>query len=108
MSDPVTYSATLPLWRASVEVVAAHLAARRGQVGTRAGRRALGCFDQAVLALRWMLDATRVAQLAVDNVLMRPGSHRGSSVGSSTSSGSLLVAAWWCVPGFSGSSQLRV
>ena len=76
MSDPVTYSAVLPLSRASVEVVADHLAARRAQMGTRAGRRALGCFDQAVLALRWMLDATRLTQLAVDNTLSLSTTYR--------------------------------
>ena len=69
MSDPVTYTAVLPLSRSSVDFVADHLAARRAQVGTRTGRRTLGCFDQAVLALRWMLDATRIAQLATDNAM---------------------------------------
>jgi hypothetical protein len=32
-----------------------------------ARRRALGCYRQAVLVLRWLLDATRLAQLAADN-----------------------------------------
>ena len=43
------------------------LAAERRRRGTRGRRRALGCYRQAVLVLRWFLDATRVAQLAVDN-----------------------------------------
>ena len=39
----------------------------RRELGTRRGRRALGCYRQAVLVIRWFLDGTRVAQLAVDN-----------------------------------------
>jgi hypothetical protein len=38
-------------------------------VGTRAGTRALGCFAQAVMILRWFLDGTRLAQLARDNTI---------------------------------------
>ena len=37
------------------------------RTGTRRGTRALGPFRQAVLALRWLLDATRVRRLAADN-----------------------------------------
>jgi hypothetical protein len=33
----------------------------------RKGRRALGCFAQAVLILRWFIDGTRIRQLATDN-----------------------------------------
>jgi DDE superfamily endonuclease len=33
--------------------------------------RALGCFKQAVLVLRWLLDGTRVTQLAADNQISR-------------------------------------
>jgi hypothetical protein len=39
--------------------------------GTRAGTRALSCFKQAVLVIRWFLDGTRVAQLALDNAIGR-------------------------------------
>jgi DDE superfamily endonuclease len=45
------------------------LHAERQRRGSRAGRRALGCFAQAVLVLRWFLDGTRVAQLAADNAI---------------------------------------
>ncbi|WP_372452754.1 HARBI1 family protein [Pseudonocardia nigra] len=43
------------------------LAGERCERGTRQGRGALGPWRHAVLVLRWFLDATRVAQLAVDN-----------------------------------------
>ncbi len=36
---------------------------------TRKGRRSLGCYRHAVLVLRWFLDGTRVAQLAIGNQL---------------------------------------
>jgi hypothetical protein len=45
------------------------LNAERLRRGTRTGRRALGCFKQAVLILRWFLDGTRIAQLATDNAI---------------------------------------
>jgi hypothetical protein len=45
------------------------LHAERRRRGTRKGRRALGCFTQAVLILRWFLDGTRLAQLAADNAI---------------------------------------
>jgi hypothetical protein len=41
----------------------------RQRLGTRAGTRSLGCFKQAVLVLRWLLDATKVKQLALDNTI---------------------------------------
>ncbi|GAA2642120.1 hypothetical protein GCM10010399_89980 [Dactylosporangium fulvum] len=41
----------------------------RHRRGTRTGRRALGCFKQAVLVIRWFLDGTRVKQLAHDNAI---------------------------------------
>jgi len=44
-------------------------ACRASAAGTRAGRRASGCFAQAVLVLRWCLDGTRMAQLAADNAM---------------------------------------
>lgn len=69
MLDAVTYTATLPVTRATVEELAALLFARRLEIGTRANRRSLGCFDQAVAFLRWMIDATKIAALAVDNAI---------------------------------------
>src|SRR3954451_6572977 len=67
MSDPVTYTAVLPVTEETVLFVSALLAAERRRRGTRRGRRALGCYRQAVLILRWFLDGTRLAQLAIDN-----------------------------------------
>jgi hypothetical protein len=41
--------------------VSALLAVERCRRGTRARRRALGCYRQAVLVLRWFVDGTRLA-----------------------------------------------
>ncbi len=76
MNDPVTYTAVLPLSRPSVDFVADHLVAHRARLGTRTGRRVLGCLEQAVLALRWMLDGTRIAQLSVDNAMSLSTAYR--------------------------------
>jgi hypothetical protein len=65
--DPIVFSAALPVSRETVYFLARLLHQRRQEMGTRRGTRALGPFKQAVLVLRWFLDATRVAQLAVDN-----------------------------------------
>ena len=67
MPDAVTYTAALPISRPTVEHVAALLTAHQRHVGTRKGRRALGAFAQAVMFLRWILDAAKPARLAVDN-----------------------------------------
>jgi len=65
--DPVSYTAVLPIGESTVAFVSGLLSGQRARRGTRRGRRALGCYRQAVLVLRWFLDATRVAQLAADN-----------------------------------------
>jgi hypothetical protein len=52
-----------------VNFLAGLLAAERLRRGTRADTRALSCHDQAVLALRWFLDGTRMSQLARDNAI---------------------------------------
>ncbi|HYX97801.1 MAG TPA: transposase family protein, partial [Geodermatophilus sp.] len=44
--------------------------------GTRGRRRALGCYQQAVLVLRWFLDGTRLAQLAADHRIGRSTAYR--------------------------------
>ena len=67
MADPVTYTAVLPISRQTVERIAVLLHAHRRQLHTRSGRRSLGCFTQAVMFCRWMLQATRVRQLAIDH-----------------------------------------
>jgi len=67
----VTYTATLPVGEHTVLFLSGLLYAERRRLGTRAGRRSLGCYRQAVLVLRWLLDGTRVTQLAVDNQVSR-------------------------------------
>jgi hypothetical protein len=76
VSDPVTYTAVLPVDEDAVQFVSALLAADRRRRRTRAGRRALGCYRQAVLVLRWFLDGTRLTQLAADNDIGRSTSYR--------------------------------
>jgi hypothetical protein len=67
VSDPVTYTAVLPIGDPTAVHLSQLLADQRRERGTRAGRRALGTWRQAVLVLRWFLDVTRIAQLAFDN-----------------------------------------
>lgn len=68
----VTYTATLPVQKQTVQYLSRLLHAERVRRGTRKGRRALTPFKQAVLVLRWLLlDGTRVAQLALDNAIGR-------------------------------------
>jgi hypothetical protein len=67
VSDPVSYSAVLPIGESTTAFVAGLLDTEWRRRRTRRGRRALGSFAQAVLVLRWFLDGTRVAQLARDN-----------------------------------------
>jgi hypothetical protein len=65
----VTYTATLPVREHTVLYLSELLHAERQRLGTRTGTRALGCFKQAILVLRWLLDGTRVKQLALDNTI---------------------------------------
>jgi hypothetical protein len=51
-------------------------AAERRRRGTRGRRRALDCYRQAVLVLRWFFDGTRLAQLAIDNRIGRSTAYR--------------------------------
>jgi hypothetical protein len=76
VSDPVTYSAVLPVAEETVLFVSRLLAAERRRRGTRARRRALGCYRQAVLVLRWFYDGTRLAQLAADNTISASTAYR--------------------------------
>ncbi len=69
MAISVTYAAVLTAPEETVLFVASLLHAERQRRGTRTGRRALGCFAQAVLVLRWFIDNTRLAQLATDNAI---------------------------------------
>jgi hypothetical protein len=76
VSDPVTYSAVLPVSEQTVLFVSRLLAAERRRRSTRARRRPLGCYRQAVLVLRWLLDGSRLAQLAADNRIGRSTAYR--------------------------------
>src|SRR4051794_29771148 len=76
MADPVTYTAVLPVSEETVQFVSGLLAAERRRRGTRSRRRALGCYRQAVLILRWFLDGIRLAQLAADNPISGSTAHR--------------------------------
>lgn len=76
MSDLVTYTAVLPIGQSAVAFVSKLLAAERARRGTRHGRRALSCSRQAVLVLRWLLDATRLSQLAADNQVSSSTAYR--------------------------------
>src|SRR3954467_8573829 len=76
MSDPVTYSAVLPVPEETVLFASGLLAAEQRRRRTRRRRRALGCYRQAVMVLRWFLDGTRLAQLAADNRIGRSTAYR--------------------------------
>jgi DDE superfamily endonuclease len=76
VSDPVTYTAVLPVEEPTVQFVSALLAADRRRRRARPKRRALGCYRQAVLVLRWFLDGSRLAQLAADNDIGRSTAYR--------------------------------
>ncbi|WP_308283296.1 transposase family protein [Pseudonocardia nigra] len=65
----VTYQAVLDIEEDTVELLAGLLADERTRRGTRAGTRALEPRQQAVLALRWFLDDTRISELARDNAI---------------------------------------
>ncbi|MET9914878.1 transposase family protein [Streptomyces sp. NPDC006476] len=76
MPTRVTYTAVLDVRRSTAEHLARLLRDRRAEIGTRCGRRALGCFKQAVLILRWFIGGTRLAQLARDNSLSTSTAYR--------------------------------
>ncbi|WP_432545866.1 transposase family protein [Kineococcus sp. SYSU DK004] len=61
------YRASLDVSRDLAQAVARLLSVHRGRIGTRRGRRSLGCFAQAVLLLRFKRQRTAVADLARDN-----------------------------------------
>ncbi len=63
----VTYQAVLDASEDSVLFLSGLLHAERIRRGTRTDTRALGTYKQAVLALRWLFDDTRMSQLARDN-----------------------------------------
>lgn len=63
----IAHPAMLDVARPHVQRLAALLATERRARKTRRGRRALTCWWQAVLVLRWLRDGTRVHRLAADH-----------------------------------------
>jgi DDE superfamily endonuclease len=95
----VTYTAALPVREETVLFLSGLPHAERQRLGTRAGTRGLGCFKQAILVLRWLLDGTRITQLANDNQISRSTGytylHEGITVLAARAPGlsSVLLAA---------------
>ena len=72
----IAYRATLDVPREVVWSVAQLLAAERRRRGTPRGSRALTCFWQAVLGLRWFRDRTAPDALARDRRVSRATAYR--------------------------------
>jgi hypothetical protein len=72
----IAYRATLDVPRELVQFVARLLLAERHRRGTPKGSRALSCFWQAVLALRWFRDRTSPDALARDHGISRATAYR--------------------------------
>jgi hypothetical protein len=72
----IAYRATLDVPRELVLFVAKLLAAERLGRGTPCGSRALSCFWQAVLGLRWFRDRTTADALARDHGISRATAYR--------------------------------
>ena len=62
----ITYRATLDVPAETALRLAVWLGEHRRNLGTRKGRRAAGCYRQAVLVLRWFRDDTSLRMLARD------------------------------------------
>jgi hypothetical protein len=72
----IAYRATLDVPREVVWFAARLLAAERRRRGTPRGSRALSCFWQAVLGLRWFRDRTAPDALARDHDISRATAYR--------------------------------
>jgi len=72
----IAYRATLDVPRELVQFVAKLLLAERHRRGTPRGSRALTCFGQAVLGLRWFRDRTTPDALARDHGISRATAYR--------------------------------
>jgi len=72
----IAYRATLDVPRELVQFVAGLLLAERHRRGTPRGSRALTCFRQAVLGLRWFRDRTTADALARDHGVSRATAYR--------------------------------
>jgi DDE superfamily endonuclease len=74
--DVIAYRATLDVPRELIWFVAKLLLAERHRRGTPRGSRALTCFWQAVLGLRWFRDRTMPDALARDHRISRATAYR--------------------------------
>jgi hypothetical protein len=72
----IAYRATLDVPRELVQFTAKLLAAERRRRGAPRGSRALTCFGQAVVALRWFRDRTAPDALARDHGISRATAYR--------------------------------
>ena len=72
----IVYGATLDVPRELAQFTARLLAAERRRRGTPRGSRALTCFWQAVLGLRWFRDRTAPDALARDHGISRATAYR--------------------------------
>jgi hypothetical protein len=72
----IAYRATLDVPRELVQFTAKLLLAERRRRGTPRGSRALTCFWQAVLGLRWFRDRTTAEALARDHGISRATGYR--------------------------------
>ncbi len=72
----LSYRASLDVSRDLAQAIARLPLAHRTRIGTRRDRRALGCFAQAVLLLRFMRQRAAVADLARDNAVSLKTAYR--------------------------------
>ena len=72
----IAYRATLDVPRELAQVASGLLADERRRRGTPRGSRALTCFWQAVLGLRWFRDRTAPDALARDHGISRATAYR--------------------------------
>ena len=72
----ITYRATLDVSRELVTFTARLLLAERRRRGTPRGSRALTCFSQVVLGLRWFRDRNTPEALARDHGISRATAYR--------------------------------
>jgi hypothetical protein len=72
----IAYAATLDVPRELAQFVAKLLLAERRRRGTPRGSRALTCFWQAVMGLRWFRDRTSPEALAQDHGISRATASR--------------------------------
>jgi hypothetical protein len=73
---PVAYTATLDVPGELARFLAKLLLTERRRRGTPRGSRALTCFWQAVLGLRWFRDRTTADALARDHGISRATAYR--------------------------------